>query len=505
MTHISLTFNPYQELLTIQINDTPISPYSLLKKLELLSFFEWSEKIFDIIDQEVNDAYEVRYYGQPAEYEILKYYAKAHEDCQKVTRSDLPLSDAPKKRLNTFERLLRNGSLGTLPRKTTFLNLCADGLEFNRDYPKLSFNRIKENLVSFDEMFTSSSCDGNILVLQENQFTDSMIDKLKNLEKSIYCIILGTNFECLFAEKEKICFSVSKYDLAYGFTQILNLRLYPNMLKEALGLVDRKALKRELDELQILDKVEPCVKVNIPRIVEVGRESKLTVFSIPIGYTIPNVIFEYSDSSLIHIAGNTIHALEEGVVYVTAVNAETGAKISAPKPVTCLKRKHLEKITLDQKNIVLRSGESFKLRLTYTPADADNISDISYQSSDSLVAYAEKGIIYAKHDGDCEISISCENIKIVCYVEVKAPLASFDIAPTEMQIKKGEVAHFKITQYPSNALPEKYVSRAYPEGIVNVDINGRMIQGVSAGTAFVQIRTDDGKLSKNIRVTVIDK
>ena len=118
MTHINLTFNPYQELLTIQINDVPISPYSLLKKLEMLPFFEWSEKIFDIVDQEVNDAYEVRYYGQLAEYEILKYYSKLHEDCQKITRSDLPLVDAPKKRLNTFDRLLRNGSLGSLPRKT---------------------------------------------------------------------------------------------------------------------------------------------------------------------------------------------------------------------------------------------------------------------------------------------------------------------------------------------------------------------------------------------------
>ena len=122
-----------------------------------------------------------------------------------------------------------------------------------------------------------------------------------------------------------------------------------------------------------------------------------------------------------------------------------------------------------------------------------------------MVAYAEKGIIYAKHDGDCEITISCENIKVVCYVEVKAPLTAFDISPTEMRIKKGDVAQFKITQYPTNALPEKYVSRAYPEGIVNLDINGRMIQGVSAGTAFVQIRTDDGKLSKNMRVTVIEK
>lgn len=505
MTHINLTFNPYQELLTIQINDVPISPYSLLKKLEMLPFFEWSKKIFDIVDQEVNDAYEVRYYGQLAEYEILKYHAKAHEDCQKITRSDLPLFDVPKKRLNTFERLLRNGSLGTLPRKTTFLNLCTNGFDFSRDYPKLSFNRIKENLISFEEMFASNNSDGNVLVLQDNQFTDSMIEKIKKLDNSMFCIVLGTNFECLWAEKDKVCFSVSKQDLTYGFTQILNLRLYPDMLKEALRLVDYKSLKRELDELQILDKVEPGVKVNIPRIVEVGRESPITVSSIPIGYTIPNVIYEYSDSSLIHIAGNTIRALDEGVVYVTAVNAETGAKISTPKPVTCLKHKYLEKITLDQKNIVLRTGENFKLRLTYTPADADNISNIRYQSSDSLVAYAEKGIIYAKHDGDCEITISCENIKVVCYVEVKAPLTSFDISPTEMRIKKGDVAQFKITQHPANTLPEKYVSRAYPEGIVNVDINGRMIQGVSAGSAFVQIRTDDGKLSKNMRVTVIEK
>lgn len=505
MTHINLTFNPYQELLTIQINDVPISPYSLLKKLEMLPFFEWSEKIFDIVDQEVNDAYEVRYYGQLAEYEILKYHAKAHEDCQKITRSDLPLFDAPKKRLNTFERLLRNGSLGNLPRKTTFLNLCTNGIDFIRDYPKLSFNRIKESLISFDELLVSSNRDGNFLVLQENQFTDSVLEKIKKHEKAIVCMILGTGFECLFAEKEKICFSVPRYDVTYGFAQILNLCLYPHMLRKALGWVDYKSLKRELNELQILDKVEPGVRVDIPQIVEVGRESKITVSSIPMGYPIPNVIYEYSDSSLVHIAGNTIRGLEEGVVYVTAVNAETGAKISMPKPITCLKRKYLEKITLDQKNIVLRVSETFHLRLTYTPADADNISDIKYQSSNPLIAYAEKSIVYAKHDGNCEITISCENIKVVCCVEVKAQMASFDISPKEIRIKKGDVAQFKITQHPANAFPEKYVSRTYPEGIVNVDINGRMLQGVSVGTAFVQIRTNDGKLSKHMRVTVIDQ
>ena len=504
MTCFKITYNPYQEQLSIQINDVPISPYSLLKKLELLPFFQWAANVFDIMDQEMNDSYEVEYCGQLAEYEILKYYADLHEDCKKITHLDLPLPDTPQKRLNTLERLVRNGSLGTLPRKNTFLNICAENIGFDRVYPKLSFNRIRERQLSFDEMLEMNIPGENILLLHEYQFTDAVLEKIKGSDKSIFCVVFSSVLKCLFADKEKICVSVPKQDPIYGYTQILNLRVYPGMLREALGCIDYKALKREFDDLQILDKVEPCVKVNIPRMVDVGRQGEITVSSIPAGYAIPKVIYEYSDSSLIHIDGNTIHALEEGVVYVTAVNAETGAKISTPKPVTCLKRIYLEKITLDQKKIILRTGETFKLRLTYIPSDADNISNIKYQSSDPLVAYAENGIIYTKYDGECEITISCENIYAFCHVEVKAPLTSFDVSPIEMQIKKGDVTHFRITQCPANSLPEKYVSRAYPEGIVDIDINGRMLHGISAGTAFVQIKTDDGKLSKNMRVTVID-
>ena len=505
MTRVSLTFNPYQEQLTVQINDAPISPYSMLKKLETLPFIGWADRIFDIIDQEINDTYEILYRGQLAEYEILKFYAARHSDCQKMSFQDLSVADSPKKRLGSFERLLRNGSLGALPRKNTVVNLCVCGLVFVYDYPKMSFNRVKENRVSLDELMALDEAQSKVLILAKEQFSEIVFERIKKGTRNMFCLILDTEFKCIWAEQDVFCFSIPRYDVAFAFTHILNVQLFPSILREALRAVDYRALKRELDELYVLDKVEPGVKIIIPRIVEVGKESTISVMSIPAGYPVPNVIYEYSDTSLIRISGNRICALSEGVAYVTAINALTGAKISDPKPVTCIKRKYLERITIDQKNIVMRMGEIFELRLSYFPADADNISDIRYQSSDALVAYAEKGLVYAKHDGNCEITISCDNIHLVCNVEVRASLMSFDVIPSEITMKKGSVAQFKIIQHPSNSVPERYLARAYPEGIVQIDVNSRTIQGVSSGAAFVQVKTEDGKLFRSIRVTIIDE
>ena len=126
MTHINLTFNPYQELFTIQINNVPISPRSLLKKFERMSFLEWSEQIFPILSQEINDNFDIEYSGQMLEFEILKYYANKYEDCNGIRYTTPVLDEAPIHRLKVLNQLFGNGVLPSVQRRKMLLYVFAN-------------------------------------------------------------------------------------------------------------------------------------------------------------------------------------------------------------------------------------------------------------------------------------------------------------------------------------------------------------------------------------------
>ena len=502
MTHINLTFNPYQELLTIQINNVPISPRSLLKKFERMSFLEWSEQIFPILSQEINDNFDIEYSGQMLEFEILKYYANKHEDCNGIRYTTPVLNEAPIHRLKVLNQLFGNGVLPSVQRRKMMLYVFANSTPMLKA-PNLSFCKIQYSIQSLALLREANYKVNDTIFVILNDTEKDLINQSKNVNNNVYWLIIGERFECLSIKGRQLTFTVPLSKITDIVQDCLNFHFYPHLLMDMMQEINSKGLNREIDEMQYLDKIEPGVKITIPRFVEVGKSEKINIQSVPDGYRTPAIEYQYSDGSLMDIRNHEIFAKEEGVVYVTAVNAVTGLPIIT-KSVSCEKRIHLDRITIEQKDIVLCEGETFKLRLKYYPPNADDISKIKYISSNPLVAYGEKETIYAKHSGVCSITLSCEQVNIECCVEVRPPMTSFTIEPSEIKLPLGAVEQLKLQQYPSTSFPERYEVKTYPEGIVEVDINSRMIRGLALGGSIVEISTSNGRIKKTIRVTVYE-
>jgi len=504
MTHVNLTYNPYQVVLTIQINNVPISPRSSLKKFEKMPFFEWSEQIFPVLSHEINDHFDIEYTGQLIECEVLKYHADKCIDCNAIIYKAPTLDMSPVHRLKILNQLFGNGVLPYIPRTKHSQQIFSSESNVLLKYPTFSFCRLLPVVHTLDEL--NDSClekNENIIVFLSN-YDETYIQRFSNCKSNIMWFILGEWFKCLLVNETQLVFSIPQNKINDSVQQCLNLQFYPALLTNILNILEINTPQREVTELQYIDRIEPGIKVSIPRIVEVGKTKKIIISSIPTGYQHPDVEYQISDNSLIEIKNNELFAKKEGGVYLTVINANTGQTITTNR-INCIQKVYLEKITLEPDNLILKEGDKYKIRLYYYPTNADNISDIKYTSTNPLVAYADKDIVYAKHSGVCTITLSCDNISVDCNVEVCPQMTSFSITPSEMKLILGNVEHFKLEQYPKSSILEQYSVKTYPEGIVNVDIDSRMIHALTVGGTIVDIVSADGQIKKSIRVTVIDK
>ena len=85
---------------------------------------------------------------------------------------------------------------------------------------------------------------------------------------------------------------------------------------------------------------------------------------------------------------------------------------------------HIQSISFDDEEIVLKAGESLTLQHSYIPIDATETA-LSFKSSNRDVARVENGILTAVKEGSCYISVTAESgAKDTLRVQVEAPLVA---------------------------------------------------------------------------------
>lgn len=86
--------------------------------------------------------------------------------------------------------------------------------------------------------------------------------------------------------------------------------------------------------------------------------------------------------------------------------------------VIALGGKKAKSIELEEDDVVLKIGETVKLKYEILPEDTKN-KEVTWTSSDEKVATVKNGKVTAKGEGDCEITVETKNGKTdVCDVEV---------------------------------------------------------------------------------------
>lgn len=194
---------------------------------------------------------------------------------------------------------------------------------------------------------------------------------------------------------------------------------------------------------------------------------------------------------------------------VTAVNGGSctiTAKVGN-KTDTCavtVKKIAVSGVSLDKTTLTLEKGKTGTLKATYTPANAEEGTNLTYQSSNTKVATVDnQGIVKAVGGGTATITVKSGNGKTAtCTVTVNVSVSKITLSETSKEIVRGESAALSATITPGDATNKAITWSTSDAKVATVDKNGK-VTGVANGTATITAKAD-GK-SDTCKVTVKDR
>ena len=155
----------------------------------------------------------------------------------------------------------------------------------------------------------------------------------------------------------------------------------------------------------------------------------------------------------------------------------------------------------------IETGKTVQITAKVIPSDATN-KDVSWESSNTAVATVTSGgLVRGVSEGSAVITATAVNSSYSksCTVTVteagKVAVTGISLDRSAAAIKKDGTIRLTATVAPSNASNKNVLWSSGSASVASVDANGN-VRGLSAGTAVITARTEDGSFSAACTVTV---
>ena len=195
-----------------------------------------------------------------------------------------------------------------------------------------------------------------------------------------------------------------------------------------------------------------------------------------------------SNEEIVDIYDGKIKGVAVGNVNIYAV---VDNKKSKELQLECLVK--VQDIQLDLENIVLPIRSSEKINTTVYPENS-TYKELIWSSSDEKIATVKDGVVCAKSEGKCEISVADITGSVIkkCNVEVINIQSDMVVLDDEfVELSKGENYIISEKIYPEEATNKEVKWESTDENIITVDDG--TIYAVDCGQADVIVTTSDGK------------
>ena len=156
-------------------------------------------------------------------------------------------------------------------------------------------------------------------------------------------------------------------------------------------------------------------------------------------------------------------------------------------------------------------GYTKQLEPSFYPADTD-MTDVTWTSSNpSVAAVNSNGLVYGYSVGTATITASMVNeygrtISGSCEVNVHTVSATgvaIYAANTELSIGQTTQLHQLLT--PSDTTNQNVTWSSSNSSVASVDANTGVVTAISAGTAVITVRTEDGGFTNTVTITVLNQ
>ena len=480
MIHVLVSYNPYTRKLNVIINNEAASPYGAIKKLDGQPFLKWAFRIFDAISQDINEAYEMTYTGREIEYELLEAIAANCRECCRLNYQAPYSNQSALQRINILNRLTVNGIAPMLPRRRLEIGVLGDvdidtfPKPISNRFMLIKFKRVVPDESKFDHCLTFAK-DANVEGVDQLRFVQIVVEE-------------GTVNRTLF-RNEKLIYSVVPSQVPSVVLKILELCVYPELVESWIYEIETCGAKVD-EQILKLREIDRRIRIEVPEVMEVGKEYPLQIHG-DISASDLELQLRSSVPHVVYFTGRSIALSETGNIQIQLYDSLSNMVLHDGM-IRGVRRNKVKNMEISPSSIEMTNGDIRSIGLKIMPEDADNKSKIEWDSSNAFIAYEENGKVVARGEGECTISANCEGIVAECRIVVYPRVQRFEVLLDETMIERGQVTHFKIEQYPKEALLKNYSIRVFPSSIATFDMASKVIQGNMPGHATIEATDENG-------------
>ena len=166
----------------------------------------------------------------------------------------------------------------------------------------------------------------------------------------------------------------------------------------------------------------------------------------------------------------------------------------------------IEKINLSASSTTMKKGDSQKLNVEIYPEDAKN-HEIEFTSSNTKVLTVDNsGTVLAVGNGTAKITAKAKENSVSSSLEIQVytPVTDLELNVEQLTIQEGDSFIIIPSIYPIDASNKNVKYSVENQTIAQVSSDGK-ITGKSQGTTTVTVTTEDGNITKTIKLNVVQR
>ncbi len=162
-----------------------------------------------------------------------------------------------------------------------------------------------------------------------------------------------------------------------------------------------------------------------------------------------------------------------------------------------------EPLMLNHQELSMHPGDTAMLEITCFRQSDLQSQTATWQSSDTSVIRVEDGALSAVAAGTAVVTVQIGEREASCIVRVLsgAPVAGVCMEETSIRLPVGESSRLAVSVLPADAVNQKVTFETSDKTVAVVGADGT-VRGISVGTAFITVRSEDGNKSALCQVTV---
>ena len=222
--------------------------------------------------------------------------------------------------------------------------------------------------------------------------------------------------------------------------------------------------------------------------LKTGDTKELVVAFTPAEAVAEDLVWETSDASVAAVKDGVVTAAGEGEATVTVKcnggNLAAVCRVSVAEDYVPV---YVTEMQLTPSEMSLEAGQKKTIKVTYLPADAEEVTDLEWETSDADVAKVENGTVEAVKAGKAVITAKCMDgtVTATCQVTVSEKeepepgpgegglqAVAINAVGGKADVQVGMELQLELACTPSNAVPSSVTWSVDTDMFASIDDNG---------------------------------